>query len=76
MKLYALMTKQGTAMPETLLVDDDLLNTKARLKAIQWASEADDWDTSETFQDVSDNDYLVGMVEDGSYARKERTEGQ
>lgn len=55
LRIFALLTNQGTAALETMICGDDLRVVPAVLSAINDA--ASDVDTSKaTFEDVSDND--------------------
>lgn len=59
-KLYALVSKQGTAMSETVLTEDEFTPQNQR----QTKAEAPaDWDGGD-FHDVSDNDALRAALDD------------
>jgi hypothetical protein len=59
-KLYALVSKQGTAMSETVLTEDEFTLPNQR----QTKAEAPvDWDGGD-FHDVSDNDALRDALDD------------
>jgi hypothetical protein len=59
-KLYALVSKQGTAMSETVLTEDEFTPQNQR----QTKAEAPaDWDGGD-FHDVSDNDALRAALND------------
>lgn len=59
-KLYALLSKQGTAMSETVLTEDEF-TVQNRLQTMAEAPK--DWDGGD-FQDVSDNDALRAALDE------------
>ena len=59
-KLYALVSKQGTAMSETVLTEDEFTPANQRQTKAEAPS---DWDGGD-FHDVSDNDALRAALED------------
>jgi hypothetical protein len=58
MRYYALVTKQGTAMDETVLTQDELASRFHRDKAITTARLSSDWNGSQDFTDVTDNEAI------------------
>lgn len=60
-KLYALVSKQGTAMSETVLTEDEF-TVQNKLQTMAEAPK--DWDGGD-FRDVSDNDALRRALADG-----------
>lgn len=63
MKIYAFLTNQGTAMPSTALVNDEVNDPNAMQASIKQAMAEGDWDGNIRITDVSDNDYLQDMME-------------
>lgn len=67
-KLYALVSKQGTAMSETVLTEDEFTPQNQRQTKTEAPS---DWDGGE-FHDVSDNDALRAALDDNDDADDQR----
>lgn len=59
-KLYALVSKQGTAMSETVLTEDEFTPANQRQTKAEAPAE---WDGGD-FHDVSDNDALRAALDD------------
>lgn len=59
-KLYALLSKQGTAMSETVLTEAEFTPQNQRQTKAEAPS---DWDGGD-FHDVSDNDALRAALDD------------
>lgn len=59
-KLYALVSKQGTAMSETVLTEDEF-TVQNKLQTMAEAPK--DWDGGD-FHDVSDNDALRAALDE------------
>ncbi|MEO3931347.1 hypothetical protein WMO79_00845 [Micrococcaceae bacterium Sec7.4] len=64
-KLYALVSKQGTAMSETVLTEDEF-TVQNKLQTMAEAPK--DWDGGD-FHDVSDNDALRAALCDADDAK-------
>lgn len=63
--LYALVSEQGTACAETVLIGDECNNPAVRAAIErQFCTGKPDAPIAGTWTDVSDNDYLQQMVED------------
>ncbi|MCB5280561.1 hypothetical protein [Arthrobacter sp. ES1] len=66
-KLYALVSKQGTAMSEAVLTEDEF-TVQNKLQTMAEAPK--DWDGGD-FHDVSDNDALRAALDDADDAEEQ-----